>query len=82
DFKNAIKLLEETAFNNRTAFMCSEAVWWSCHRSLIADYLKVRGWEVEHIMGAGKASSHPYTSPAKVVEGVLNYEASNGNDFG
>ena len=28
-----------------TAIMCAEAVWWRCHRSLISDYLKARGWK-------------------------------------
>jgi uncharacterized protein (DUF488 family) len=74
DFKKAVNHLEENALNKGTALMCSEAVWWSCHRSLIADYLKVRGWDVEHIMAAGKALTHPFTSPARVVEGELNYE--------
>ena len=38
-FKEDIKKLMEQAIQLRTAYMCSEAVWWSCHRSLISDYL-------------------------------------------
>jgi uncharacterized protein (DUF488 family) len=57
----------------RTAIMCAEAVWWRCHRSLIADYLKARGVEVLHILGSNKVEPHPYTSAARVVNGELSY---------
>jgi uncharacterized protein (DUF488 family) len=72
-FKQGIEELESLAEKQRTAYMCSEAVWWRCHRSLVSDYLKIRGWTVMHIMGIAKAEEHPYTSPAKVVNGVLSY---------
>ena len=57
-----------------TAIMCAEAVWWRCHRSLIADYLKSRGIDVMHILGANKIEPHPYTSAARIVNGELSYE--------
>ena len=57
------------------AIMCAEAVWWRCHRSLIADYLKARGVEVLHILSANKVEPHPYTSAARIVNGELSYEA-------
>lgn len=57
----------------RTAIMCSEAVWWSCHRSLVSDVLKSLGLEVIHIMDRGKTVEHPYTAPARIVDGVLTY---------
>lgn len=72
-FKNAIQELESFAYDKRIAYMCSEALWWRCHRSLVSDYLKVRGWTVIHIMGIGKAREHPYTSPAQIVDGKLVY---------
>ncbi len=56
-----------------TALLCAEAVWWRCHRSLIADYLKVRGCEVLHIANAKKAAPHPYTSAATISAGQLSY---------
>jgi uncharacterized protein (DUF488 family) len=74
-FQNGIKQLEDLARCERTVYMCSEAVWWSCHRALISDYLKVRGWSVMHIMGHGKAKEHPFTGPAKNISGTLSYEA-------
>jgi len=73
-FKEGIEALIKYAADQRTAYMCSEAVWWRCHRSLISDYLKVQGWKVMHIMGTGKAEEHPYTSPARIVNGKLTYE--------
>jgi uncharacterized protein (DUF488 family) len=72
-FKKAIERLEGTALKFKTVYMCSEAVWWSCHRALVSDYLKVRGWTVMHIMSEAKAQEHPYTSPASVVQGDLFY---------
>lgn len=73
DFKEGIIKLEEIATQYRTAYMCSEAVWWRCHRSLVADYLKWKGWQVIHIMGENKSEEHPYTSPAKIIDGKLSY---------
>jgi uncharacterized protein (DUF488 family) len=57
--------------------MCAEAVWWRCHRSLVSDYLKAKGWKVMHIMAAGKAEEHPYTSPARIVNGHVVYNDEN-----
>jgi uncharacterized protein (DUF488 family) len=67
-------LLEVAAETGATAIMCAEAVWWRCHRSLIADYLKSHGREVMHILGANKVESHPYTPAARIVNGELSYE--------
>ena len=72
-FAQAASRLEELAAGSITAYMCSEAVWWSCHRSLVSDYLKVRGWRVLHIMKAGKADEHPFTKPARIENGQLVY---------
>ncbi|MGQ0828535.1 MAG: DUF488 domain-containing protein [Bacteroidota bacterium] len=73
DFKNAIAELEKVAVKQTTAYMCSEAIWWSCHRSLVSDHLKNKNWKVMHIMGENKSQEHPYTSPAKIVKGKLSY---------
>jgi len=71
--KGIERLLEVAAEAGPTAIMCAEAVWWRCHRSLIADYLKARGVEVLHILGANKVEPHPYTSAARIVGGKLSY---------
>jgi len=76
EFKKGIeRLLDVAEETGPTAIMCAEAVWWRCHRSLIADYLKVRGVEVLHILGANKIEPHPYTPAARIVNGELSYEA-------
>jgi uncharacterized protein (DUF488 family) len=72
-FKKGIDELIEIAQKRKTAVMCSEALWWKCHRSMISDYLKLKGWNVQHIMDKTKAEEHPYTQPAKIVEGKLDY---------
>lgn len=74
DFKKGIEILVEMGLKEPTAFMCSEAVWWRCHRSMVADYLKVKGWYVIHVMGLNNKVEHPYTSPAKVIDGKLIYQ--------
>jgi len=66
-----ISLAEE----KRVAVMCAESVWWHCHRGLIADSLKARGWEVLHIADAAAPKEHPYTGAARVVDGRLTYSA-------
>lgn len=73
DFRKGIDLLEKLGEEQPTAYMCSEAVWWKCHRSLVSDYLKARGWKVMHISGPGITAEHPYTKPAQVIQGELFY---------
>jgi uncharacterized protein (DUF488 family) len=72
-FQEGILKLEQLADKARTAYMCSEAVWWRCHRSMISDFLKVKGWEVQHILDTGKSKEHPFTAPARIVDGQLVY---------
>ena len=71
--KGIERLLEVAAEAGPIAIMCAEAVWWRCHRSLVADYLKARGVKVLHILGANKVEPHPYTSAARIVNGELSY---------
>ena len=72
-FKEGKERLTEIAKAKRVAMMCAEAVWWSCHRSLISDLLKVEGWKVLHILGNEKVQEHPFTGAASVVDGKLSY---------
>lgn len=74
-FREGIEILTAAAHRRRTALMCSEAVWWRCHRSMVADYLKSIGWTVIHIMDTGKGQEHPYTRAARIVEGSLTYRS-------
>ena len=71
--KGVERLLDLARETGPVAIMCAEAVWWRCHRSLIADYLKVRGIEVVHIVDANKIEPHPFTSAAHLIDGALSY---------
>jgi Cdc6-like AAA superfamily ATPase len=51
----------------RVCLMCSEAVWWRCHRRMIADALVVRGFPVEHILGETNRQAHELTPWAEVI---------------
>jgi uncharacterized protein (DUF488 family) len=73
DFKNGVRELLELSSEKRVAVMCAEAVWWRCHRSLIADYLKAEGHEVIHILDEKKTEEHPFTSAAGIIDGKLSY---------
>lgn len=73
EFREGIDRVLALARETRTAIMCAEAVWWKCHRSLIADYLKAKGVTVLHIVSEGKAEEHPFTSAARIVNGELSY---------
>ena len=58
----------------RTAIMCSEVLWWRCHRRIIADVLVTLGIPVVHIRDATHAEPHKLAEPARVRRGVLSYE--------
>jgi uncharacterized protein (DUF488 family) len=75
EFQAGFERLLTLGAERRTAMLCSEALWWRCHRSLIADALKVRGIEVLHLFSNGKVVEHPYTSAARVINGELHYGA-------
>jgi uncharacterized protein (DUF488 family) len=74
EFEAGIKKLLELGREQQTAVMCAEALWWRCHRSLIADFLKARGVEVIHILDEKHTEVHPYTSAARIIAGRLSYE--------
>lgn len=68
EFSAGIDRLEQLARAQPTAIMCAEALWWRCHRRLIADVLTIRGWEVCHL-GRGAPARHQLTPFAQVGEG-------------
>lgn len=80
EFHAGMERLLAVARVQHTAIMCAEAVWWRCHRSLIADALKAQGMDVIHVIDAAKSEPHPYTSVARIVEGKLTYAPDSGND--
>ncbi len=70
--------LRELGYIHTCAVMCAEAVWWRCHRRIIADYLISEGERVFHIMGSGKvepASLNPGAVPRH--DGTLVYPGGN-----
>ena len=73
EFRNGVEDLLELAKEDRVAMMCAEAVWWRCHRSLVADYLKAEGHTVLHIMDEAKTEEHPFTPAARLIDGKLSY---------
>lgn len=72
-FRAEADRLMTTAETARTAVMCAEALWWRCHRALIADYLTAAGVGVLHIMPAGDTVEHPMTRAASLIDGQLSY---------
>ena len=74
DFKIGLEELCALADRDRTAYMCSEGLWWRCHRRIISDHLTVRGWIVMHIMPNGKLSEHVLPAFARVVEASIIYD--------
>jgi uncharacterized protein (DUF488 family) len=57
-FADGLRELCALAAGRPTAMMCSEALWWRCHRRLVADRLVAAGWEVLHIGPDGRATGH------------------------
>ena len=74
DFATALGELIAQAADERVAIMCSETVWWRCHRRLIADALVTLGVDVVHVADATHAQPHVVAPPARVVDGVLRYD--------
>ena len=72
EFHSALDELIELGETKRTVIMCSEAVPWRCHRTLVSDALAARGVEVEHILDAS-ISPHRITRFAVVQNGEVTY---------
>ena len=61
--------------SDSSAVMCSESVWWRCHRRLLADHLVlVRGVEVIHLMHDGRLTPHAVTTGVRLVDDTLMYD--------
>ncbi|MDI9239733.1 DUF488 domain-containing protein [Lysobacter sp. LF1] len=73
EYHAARDALEALAEHRRTAILCAEAHWTQCHRALISDDLKARGWRVIHLIAPGRSEEHPYTKAARIVDGALDY---------
>lgn len=74
EFRSGLKALRELGHAATCAIMCSEAVWWRCHRRIIADYLIASGDTVFHIMGSKVADRAHLTEGARVgPDGTVLY---------
>jgi uncharacterized protein (DUF488 family) len=74
-FLAGVEELLMLARSEPTAVMCSESVWWRCHRRLLADHLVlVRGIEVVHLMHDGRLTLHAPTEGVRLADGALVYD--------
>jgi uncharacterized protein (DUF488 family) len=69
EFAAGLVELERLAAQRPTAVVCAEAVWWRCHRRLVADALTARGWEVVHVGPDGRLTVHELPAFAVVETG-------------
>ena len=75
-FREGLDELIALSSTHRCAIMCAEAVWWRCHRRIIADYLLADGIPVAHIMGPGTVAPATLTAGALIIDGgSLRYPA-------
>jgi len=73
DFARGLHALLHVAKACRTAIMCSELLWWRCHRRMIADVMLFCGWQVMHIMGPNECITHRLAPPVRVTPEGLSY---------
>ena len=76
EFASGLAELIQVAETGRPAIMCAEAVWWRCHRRIIADYLLARGLQVHHLMAAGRVEPAKLTQGAIPADGKMVYPAA------
>jgi len=73
DFAEGLAELLALGAEERAAVMCSEAVWWRCHRRIIADHVLAHDVPVQHIMGPGKTTEAQLSAGAVVEDGQVTY---------
>ena len=74
EFRSGLRSLRELGHAARLSVMCAEAVWWRCHRRIIADHLLAAGEEVVHILGPAHVERAHLTPAARVgPNGLLTY---------
>ena len=79
DFQEGLNELRTMALDHCCAIMCAEAVWWRCHRRIIADYLLAEGVTVAHIMGRNRIDLATLTPGARLMPGArLVYPENRG----
>jgi uncharacterized protein (DUF488 family) len=73
DFQAGLDALQALATAASTVVMCAEAVWWQCHRRLLADALLVRGVPVRHILSLATPKPHELSEFARERDGRVIY---------
>ena len=74
EFRDALAQLTALAAATSTAFLCAESDWRACHRRMLADVLTIAGWQVTHLIAAGKSEPHALWDIARAVDGALVYD--------
>lgn len=77
-FREALQQLLDLSVRERCAIMCAEAVWWRCHRRIIADYLIAAGRTVLHLMAPAKVEPARLTPGAVIDGGEVTYPLNGG----
>jgi len=77
EFRGGLARLQRLGHTTTCVIMCAEAVWWRCHRRIIADYLLTCGEVVLHILGPGRIEPAHLTDGARIrVDGSVVYPAN------
>ncbi len=77
EFGAGVAELLALASTARVAVMCSEAVWWRCHRRLLADHIVlITGLRVQHLFHDGRLAEHPITPCARGADGHVLYDSA------
>ena len=77
EFQKGIERLLVLGVQKRTTLLCAEALWWRCHRALIADYLKAGGHRSITLRGPTRRSRIRLPLRRRIVDGKLSYQAQN-----
>ncbi len=75
EFRTGLEELVMLRRSRRTAIMCSEAVWWRCHRRIVADHLIAAGEAVFHLMDESRADPAHMSEGASLANGIVTYPA-------
>jgi uncharacterized protein (DUF488 family) len=73
EFEVGAAELSDIAAATITAIMCSEGLWWRCHRRIVSDQMAMRGWDVEHILPNGRLAAHKLPDFASIRDGRIVY---------
>lgn len=75
EFEASLAELRKVAAEKPTAIMCSESVWWRCHRRIVADVLVLlHGFEVYHLMHDGRLTLHEPSAGARISDSDVYWD--------